>query len=83
VPIGAQAILFSMGTRLTTLVDCLDNIYLGRPNPKPEQNTNENIEDDLRTLCRYEEIKSDPKRLKAVQALAKQKMADMSAINSI
>jgi hypothetical protein len=34
-------------------------------------------EDDMRTLCRAEEIKADPKRLAKAQAKAKEKMAEM------
>lgn len=37
-------------------------------------------EDDLRTLTRAEEIKRDPKRLKAAKALAKEKLAEMASI---
>ena len=39
-------------------------------------------EDDLRTLTRAEEIKADPKRMKAAQMLAKEKLAELAAISS-
>jgi hypothetical protein len=38
------------------------------------------VEDDLRTLTRAEEIKRDPKRMKKVRALAKEKLAEMKAV---
>lgn len=38
------------------------------------------VEDDLRTLCRAQEIQDDPKRLKAAQKLAKTKCEDMQEI---
>lgn len=37
---------------------------------------------DLSTMLESEAIESDPKRLKAVQALAKKKMLDMASIAS-
>jgi len=37
-------------------------------------------EQDLRSLAEAAEINKDPKRLKAAQALAKEKMADLSKI---
>lgn len=37
-------------------------------------------EDDLRTLCRAEEIEKDPKRMAAAAALAKKKMLEMASI---
>lgn len=39
-------------------------------------------ESDLRTMLECEIIEKDPKRIKAVQALAKQKMLDMAGIAS-
>lgn len=38
-------------------------------------------EEDLRTLQRAKEIEKDPKRLKRVQDLAKQKLQDMAEIS--
>ena len=38
------------------------------------------VESDLRTMMESEMIEKDPKRLAAVQALAKKKMMDMAAI---
>lgn len=38
------------------------------------------VEDDMRTMIRCEEIEKDPKRLAAVKAMAKQKMLDMAKI---
>ncbi|MBD1554776.1 hypothetical protein [Pseudomonas typographi] len=38
------------------------------------------VEQDLRTLAEAEEIKKDSKRMAAVKALAKQKIADMQQI---
>jgi hypothetical protein len=35
---------------------------------------------DLRTLCQAEEIRDDPKRLKAAQKLAKDKCEDLDTI---
>lgn len=40
------------------------------------------IEDDLRTLMRAEEIEKDPKRLAKAQALAKKKLLDLAAVAS-
>ena len=40
------------------------------------------VEEDLRTLCRAEEIEKDPKRMAAVTALAKKKMLKMASIAS-
>lgn len=37
------------------------------------------VESDLRTLCEAEEIKKDPKRFKACQEMAKEKMMEMGA----
>jgi hypothetical protein len=37
---------------------------------------------DLETMIESEAIENDPKRLKAVQALAKKKMLDMAALAS-
>lgn len=37
-------------------------------------------EDDLRTLCRAEEIEKDPKRMAKVQALAQKKMVEMAGV---
>lgn len=39
-------------------------------------------EDDLRTLCRAEEIKKDSKRMSKCKALAKKKMMEVAAIAS-
>ncbi len=39
-------------------------------------------ESDVRTLCEAEAIKKDPKRLKAAQDFAKQKLAEMGKILS-
>lgn len=39
-------------------------------------------ESDLRTMLECEIIEKDPKRIKAVRALAKQKMLDMAGIAS-
>ncbi len=41
---------------------------------------NYQAEDDLRTLCRAQEIQDDPKRLKAAQKLAKTKCEDMQEV---
>lgn len=38
------------------------------------------VENDLRTMMDAEAIENDPKRLKAVQALAKKKMLDMAGL---
>lgn len=38
------------------------------------------VEDDLRTMIRCEEIEADPKRLAKVQALAKKKMLQVAGI---
>lgn len=40
------------------------------------------VESDLRTMMESEAIEKDPKRLAAVQALAKKKMMDMASIAS-
>lgn len=40
------------------------------------------VESDLRTMMESEAIEKDPKRLKAVQALAKKKMLDMASLAS-
>lgn len=40
------------------------------------------IEDDLRTLTRAREIQKDPARMKAVRALAKEKMAALAAMGA-
>ena len=37
------------------------------------------VEDDLRTLARAEEVKKSPGRMKACKAMAKQKIAEMEA----
>lgn len=37
-------------------------------------------EDDMRTLARAEEIRRDPKRLKAAQAIAKEKIKELEAL---
>lgn len=38
------------------------------------------IEDNLRTLQRAEEIKRDPKKMKQCRELAKQKMTEMACV---
>ena len=38
------------------------------------------VESDLRTMLESEAIEKDPKRLAAVQKLAKEKMMDMAAV---
>lgn len=38
------------------------------------------VEDDLRTLCRAEEIKKDTKRIAACRTMAKEKMMEMGAV---
>jgi hypothetical protein len=38
------------------------------------------IEDDMRTMARAEEIKKDPKRLKDCQDMAREKMKEMQAV---
>jgi len=38
------------------------------------------VESDLNTMMEAEAIENDPKRLAAVQALAKKKMLDMAAL---
>ena len=38
------------------------------------------VEEDMRTLCRAEEIRKDPKRLEKAQALAARKMLEMGSI---
>lgn len=38
-------------------------------------------EDDMRTLVRAEEIRKDPKRLKAAQQLAKKRAEELNALN--
>ena len=38
------------------------------------------VESDLRTMIDCEKIEKDPKRLKAVQALAKKKMMEVAAV---
>lgn len=40
------------------------------------------VEDDLRTLARAEEIQKDPKRMARVTELAKKKMLEMASIAS-
>lgn len=47
----------------------------------PFSNTDWQTEDDLRTLTRAVEIKKDPKRMKAAQALAKKKLEEMALIS--
>ena len=37
-------------------------------------------EEDLRTLCRAEEIEKDPKRMAKVTALAQKKMVEMAGV---
>ena len=37
-------------------------------------------EDDMRTLARAEEIRRNPKRLKAAQAIAKEKIKELEAL---
>ena len=37
-------------------------------------------EDDLRTLTRAIEIRKDPKRMKAAQSLAKEKLAEYASV---
>lgn len=46
----------------------------------PFSNADYQAEDDLRTLTRAIEIKKDPKRLKAAQAMAKRKLAEMASV---
>ena len=38
------------------------------------------IEEDMRTLLRAEEIKRDPKRYRAAKKLAKERLEDMEAV---
>ena len=38
------------------------------------------VEDDMRTLARAEEIRKDPKRLKAALAKAKEKIAELQSL---
>lgn len=38
------------------------------------------VESDLRTLMEAEAIEKDPKRMKAVQALAKKKLLDLASV---
>ncbi|MES2488550.1 MAG: hypothetical protein V4607_02075 [Pseudomonadota bacterium] len=38
------------------------------------------IEEDMRTLLRAEEVRKDPKRFKAAQKLAKDKLKEMQAV---
>lgn len=38
------------------------------------------VESDLRTLCEAEEIKKDPKRFKACQDMAREKMVEMGSV---
>lgn len=38
------------------------------------------VEDDLRTLQRAEEIKKDPQRMKKCQEMAKEKMTQMACV---
>lgn len=40
-------------------------------------------EDDMRTLARAEEIRKDPKRLKAALAKAKEKIAELDALAAV
>lgn len=40
------------------------------------------VDDDLRTLMRAEEIEKDPKRMAAVRAMAKKKLLDLAAVAS-
>ncbi|WP_312836402.1 hypothetical protein [Comamonas sp.] len=40
-------------------------------------------EDDMRTLARAEEIRKDPVRLKAAVAKAKEKMAELGALQAM
>jgi hypothetical protein len=40
-------------------------------------------EDDLRALCRAEEIKLDPKRLAAAKAMATERKAELAGITGI
>lgn len=39
-------------------------------------------EGDLHTMMEYEKIKKDPKRLKAVQDMAKKKLLDLASVAS-
>lgn len=39
------------------------------------------IEDDMRTLVRAEEIRKDPKRLKAAQQLAKKRAEELNVLS--
>lgn len=40
-------------------------------------------EDDMRTLARAQEIKSDPKRLAAAKKCAEEKLAEMQAVAGV
>ena len=46
----------------------------------PSSDDDWQAEDDMRTLARAEEIRKDPKRLKAALAKAKEKMAELQAL---
>lgn len=40
------------------------------------------VEDDMRTLARAEEIRKDPKRLKAALAKAREKIAELQSLQA-
>lgn len=40
-------------------------------------------ESDMRTLMEAEEIKKDPKRLAAAQAMAKEKLVELAAVTAV
>lgn len=40
-------------------------------------------ESDMRTLMEAEEIKNDPARLKAAQAMAKEKLVELAAVTAV
>ena len=46
----------------------------------PSPDSDWQVEDDMRTLARAQEIRADPKRLKAALAKAKEKMAELQAL---
>lgn len=46
----------------------------------PTTNDDWQIEEDLRTLCKAEEIKKDPARMRKCQEMAKKKQTEMNGV---
>ena len=53
---------------------------MAKKSPMMVENDKWQVEDDLRTLCRAEEIKKDPKRYAKAKAMAKEKMMEHASI---